>query len=594
MLMALLNVAFLPSKFVRMILPPETKSSFLSIRSFNVSSPTQCKASIKNSNHSQPIILRRSANFKPSIWSYDYIQSLNSEYKEEKYTEQSKVLREEVRVMLSNVENQLDQLELIDLLQRLGVAYHFNEEIMNILDNIYSMDTCKRKKNLHATALEFRLLRQHGYNTSADVFVSFINETSNFKNCQSNDVEGILSLYEASFHSFKDETILDEARDLTFKFLKEYLTKKEYNHLSLLISHALELPLHWRIPRWEAQWFINVYERRQNMSLAIFQLAMLDFNILQTIYQEELKYTSRWWKRTGFAEKLNFVRDRLVENFIWTVGTNFKPEFGTFRRVCTKVNSLITTIDDIYDVYGTLEELELFTQAIDRWDPKTNDSLPEYLKVCFLTLYNFVNGLAYETLKEKGYYITPYLRKAWADICKSYLIEAKWYYQRHTPSLEEYMENGWISISAPVILTHAYFLIPHSFNKEDLVYLKDNYFDIIRLSAIILRLANDLGTYKRENETGDIPKSIQCYMNETGSSEAAAREYVKSLMYTTWKKINEEAYNNSSLSRSFIDTAVNLARMALCMYQHGDGHTIQDPEIKNRIISLIFQPIHDE
>jgi hypothetical protein len=75
---------------------------------------------------------------------------------------------------------------------------------------------------------------------------------------------------------------------------------------------------------------------------------------------------SRWWNRSGLGENLSFVRDRLVENFVWTMGTNFKPEFEYFREVITKVNSFITTIDDVYDVHGTLEELELFTEAIER------------------------------------------------------------------------------------------------------------------------------------------------------------------------------------------------------------------------------------
>ena len=63
---------------------------------------------------------------------------------------------------------------------------------------------------------------------------------------------------------------------------------------------------------------------------------------------------------------MSFARDRLVENYIWNVGTNFEPDLGYLRRGMTKINSLITTIDDVYDVYGTLEELELFTKAVDR------------------------------------------------------------------------------------------------------------------------------------------------------------------------------------------------------------------------------------
>ena len=69
--------------------------------------------------------------------------------------------------MLNNVEGLLDQLELIDNLQRLGVAYHFDDEINNILGSIYRSSNNQRKRdNLYATALEFRLLREHGYHSS--------------------------------------------------------------------------------------------------------------------------------------------------------------------------------------------------------------------------------------------------------------------------------------------------------------------------------------------------------------------------------------------------------------------------------------------
>jgi (+)-delta-cadinene synthase len=85
------------------------------------------------------------------------------------YIEQSLILREEVRMVLNKLENEVDELEFIDVLQRLGVAYHFTNEIRNILDNIYNTQSSKLKNNLHATSVKFRLLRQHGYDISTGI-----------------------------------------------------------------------------------------------------------------------------------------------------------------------------------------------------------------------------------------------------------------------------------------------------------------------------------------------------------------------------------------------------------------------------------------
>ncbi|MED6119409.1 hypothetical protein PIB30_011474 [Stylosanthes scabra] len=268
---------------------------------------------------------------------------------------------------------------------------------------------------------------------------------------------------------------------------------------------------------------------------------------------------------------------------------NSEPDIQFFRINLTKVDCLIVTIDDIFDVYGTLEELELFTEAVDRWDPNTIDTLPEYMQLCFLSLYNFVNDVSFEVLKMKGFYIAPYLKKSWVDICKHYLIEAKWADGGYKPEFEKYLENGWMTIGMSVMLVHTYFWIPHSFKKQELPSIQQ-YCYIIRFTCIISRLVNDLGTYQRESENGDTLKLIQCYMNETGASEENAKELIKSMLSLTWKKLNKEAHN-SSLPQIFIDMAMNLARMAMCMYIHGDGHTIQDSQMKDRVLSLIVHPI---
>ncbi|KAA8538952.1 hypothetical protein F0562_025644 [Nyssa sinensis] len=178
----------------------------------------------------------------------------------------------------------------------------------------------------------------------------------------------------------------------------------------------------------------------------------------------------------------------------------------------------------------------------------------------------------------------------WADICKSYLREAKWYFNGYTPTLEEYLNNAWISISAPVMPIHAYFFVTNPITNEALECL-DKYHNIIRWSSMILRLADDLGTSSDELKRGDVPKSIQCYMHETGASEEDTREHIRFLISETWKKMNEDRVIESLFSKTFIGIAMNLARMAQCMYQHRDGHGIQDHETKDRVLSLLVEPI---
>ncbi|KAK2989408.1 hypothetical protein RJ640_000383 [Escallonia rubra] len=221
-------------------------------------------------------------------------------------------LKEDVKMMLENMEDSLSKLELVDTIERLGLEYNEIRRILESIYNKYKVDQW-RDKDLYGTALGFRLFRQRGYRAP-----------------------------------------------------EEALKTGTHQNLVTLVNHALDQPLHWRVPRLEARWFIDAYKKRLDANPTLLELAKLDFNMVQATYQEDLKHMSSWWKTTGLAENLSFARDRLMENFVWTVGYSYKPEFGYSRRISTKVNALITTIDDVYDVYGTLEELELFTSVIDR------------------------------------------------------------------------------------------------------------------------------------------------------------------------------------------------------------------------------------
>lgn len=75
----------------------------------------------------------------------------------------------------------------------------------------------------------------------------------------------------------------------------------------------------------------------------------------------------RWWKDLGFKEQLSFTRDRLMENYLWAMGIVFEPKFSKCRVGLTKFVCILTAIDDIYDIYGSLDELERFTDAVYRY-----------------------------------------------------------------------------------------------------------------------------------------------------------------------------------------------------------------------------------
>ena len=80
--MAFPIIGNLPFSFTKKVLPPvEKKDSTQALWNSNFPRTTEWNASNKDAKDHSQTIARRSANFQPSIWTYDYIQSLTNEYK---------------------------------------------------------------------------------------------------------------------------------------------------------------------------------------------------------------------------------------------------------------------------------------------------------------------------------------------------------------------------------------------------------------------------------------------------------------------------------------------------------------------------------
>ena len=83
----------------------------------------------------------------------------------ELYSDRLEDLKEEAKRLIKDARDTSSRLELVDSIQRLGVAYHLEGEIKEAIHLIYLDDTTT--SDLFTTSLRFRFLRQHGYPISS-------------------------------------------------------------------------------------------------------------------------------------------------------------------------------------------------------------------------------------------------------------------------------------------------------------------------------------------------------------------------------------------------------------------------------------------
>lgn len=95
----------------------------------------------------------------------------------ESYTKKVEVLKEKVKDMLmSSKKDLIKNIEFINLLCRLGISYHFENEIEEQLNHIFNVvhDDINDDYDLYNVALLFRVLRQHGYKISCSKWLLMI------------------------------------------------------------------------------------------------------------------------------------------------------------------------------------------------------------------------------------------------------------------------------------------------------------------------------------------------------------------------------------------------------------------------------------
>ncbi|PHT24978.1 Vetispiradiene synthase 1 [Capsicum baccatum] len=535
---------------------------------------------------------RPEANFSPSLWGNIFSCSTMNNQILEKTIEEIETLKEEVKHMIiSTTTNDIEEkIHLIDTLERLGIYYHFKKEIEDQLSRMFDQTVIHEEHDLYKVALYFRLFRQHGYPISSDYFNQFKDSNGKFKETLLTDAKGMLSLYEAAHVRKHGDDILDEALIFAKSHL-ERITPILDSILEKQVTHALMQSLHRGIPRAEAHFNISIYEECGSRNEKILRLAKLDYNMLQVLHKEELNELTLWWKDLDFASKLSYVRDRMVECFFWAVGVYFEPQYSRARVMLAKCIAMISVIDDTYDSYGTLNELVVFTEAVDRWDVSEVGKLPNYMKTIYTSLLDLFKEYESEIKEQDRFNGVSYVKKAMKEIVRSYCIEAEWFLKGKIPSFKEYLTNALIT-GTYYLLAPASLLGMRSASKEAFDWMMSKP-QILVASAIIGRVIDDVATYKIEKEKGQLVTGLECYMQANNLSVEEASADLSEIAENAWKDLNNECIKPTSVPTEILMRVVNLTRLIDVVYKNNqDGYSDPKNNVKSVIEALLINPIN--
>ncbi|KAG8082034.1 hypothetical protein GUJ93_ZPchr0014g47335 [Zizania palustris] len=374
-------------------------------------------------------------------------------------------------------------MKTVDALERLGVGYHFREEIgmfMDLVNGTPARDT----DEMASAALRFRLLRQHHYDAPCDVFESFVDKNGGFKDTLRSDVDALLAIYEAAHLSKCDEDLLSNAVVFTTSCLSAMAEGgKLPESLLKKVEHALDSPTQRRFKRVETKLYISIYGKDEDSNQDILELAKLDFHILQQMHRDEASSFSLYFREHNLGSNLGpYIRERPVECYLWALGVFYEPQYAKARMMLAKLINLCSLFDDTIDSYAPWKSFTCLTKR-SKADPlaQTND-------------------------------------RAVFD---------------------------WI-MSSP---------------------------KIIKNSAIITRLMDDIQGHEYEKDISGVSTAVQCYSKEHGVTIQEAKKALWCIVEDQWRSTNQEFLSTTMIPVPLLTHVINLSRVMETMYKNTSAYT---------------------
>ncbi|KAL6841276.1 hypothetical protein ACP4OV_028794 [Aristida adscensionis] len=477
-------------------------------------------------------------------------------------------VRHMIQEYIRNNEDLLQGMKTVDTLERLGIGYHFEKEIATFMEVLQSKPA---GDDLCSVALRFRLLRQHHYNLSSEIFKNFLDENGDFKDTLlRSNVDALLSLYEAAHLAQCGEEFLSGAIVFTKDCLSSLAKGSQLQEPVLeKVQHALASPTHRRIKRLEARLYISIYEADEARNEDILELAKLDFHIMQQMHRAEVKEISLWYKNLNPGSVLGrHIRERPVECYFWALNVFYEPQYAKARMMFAKIIKLMSLFDDTYDSYGTTEELHQFNQVFQRWDQEGAQQIGNYyaylMSYICKTLEDFVTDAGASPMG------IDCIIETFKEVSKGMLQEVVWRQEGHVPPVHEYLKVSAVTTCYCVLSVMSF--VAMGANNDTLIWAC-SFPKFIESTATMCRLMDDIFGHEDEKERTMCVTAVDCYVQEHSVTVQQAKQALSCLVDEHWRIINQEFLSNNMVPVTLLVRVVNLARFMESMYRNVDRYT---------------------
>ncbi|KAL3618153.1 hypothetical protein CASFOL_038474 [Castilleja foliolosa] len=284
--------------------------------------------------------------------------------------------------------------------------------------------------------------------------------------------------------------------------------------------------------------------------------------------------------------KLPYMRDRVVEAYLWGSSYNLEPQYGYVRMAIAKAIQFLTIFDDTYDNYATVEEADLFTQIIERWNIDEIDQLPDYMKIIYRFAFSVFEDYEREAAAQGKSFAIPYLKQ----VCRAYNKEMKWIMRQEMPSFQEYIEN---SVFGGCLFAISSQTIPgmKSVSKETIDWLMS----VPKISVASAKACrynlDDVSSFNRESKNGKYQTGVDHYMQQHGLSLEETKDKFIELAEDEWKDLNAEWMNKTWVPKDMLEQILGYVRSSEVFYRSCEDGYSNTEVVTGHIVALFVDPI---